>query len=40
VLLDEFIQVIEDFSLPFGERKHWSALLSCTDYMQKKGEGQ
>jgi len=22
VLLDEFIQVIEDFSLPFGERKH------------------
>ena len=43
VLLDEFVQVIEDLALSFGQRKHAMSLIANEDaehYTQKKGEGQ
>ena len=39
VLLDEVLQVVENFALAFGQREHVMALQS-RNYTQKKGEGQ
>lgn len=39
VLLNELIEVVQDFALSFREREH-RGLLQDPDYTQKKGEGQ
>jgi hypothetical protein len=39
MLRDEAVQVIEDFTLPFGEGEHLQPPVDL-HYTQKKGEGQ
>lgn len=40
VLLNEFVEVIQDFPLTFRERKHQFLLCFDSHYTQKKGENQ